>query len=322
MKKKMFLLALALVTVFALAACSTGNEEGEKAPSQLIIATGGTSGTYYPLGGGIAQIITDNTNVSATAQSTGASVENMRLLQNKEVDLAFTQTDIADYANNGKLMFESGKVDNLQGIASLYYETVQLVVPANSDIKSVADLKGKRVSVGAPGSGVEANARQILEIYGLTFDDLKAEYLSFGDSSSKIKDGNLDAAFVTAGAPTSAVTELSATKGVKLVSLDSDKIAELVSKYPFYVKQTIPANTYSGLDKDVDTVAVKAMLVVRKGLPEDLVYDITKSIFENTDKLVTINAKAKNISLDNALEGMSLEIHPGALKYYQEKGLK
>jgi len=181
--KKVLLLVLAAVMVFSLAACSNGKDEA--APKQLIIATGGTSGTYYPLGGGIAQIITGNTNVSATAQSTGASVENMRLLQGKDVDLAFTQTDIASYANNGKLMFEGKKVDNLTGIATLYYETIQIVLPANSDIKSVADLKGKRVSVGAPGSGTEANARQILEVYGLTFDDLKVEHLSFGDSAQK-----------------------------------------------------------------------------------------------------------------------------------------
>lgn len=314
--KKLLILAGIVAIVFTLAACS--NEASEEA---LIIATGGTSGTYYPLGGGIAQIITDNTDVSATAQSTGASVENMRLLQSKEVDLAFTQTDIADYASNGLLMFESKSVDNLQGIATLYYETIQIVLPAKSDINSVADLKGKRVSVGAPGSGTEANAKQILEVYGLTFDDLKAEHLSFGDSSQKIQDGNLDAAFVTAGAPTSAVTQLSATRGVKLLSLDGEKINVLVKKFPFYVGQTIPSDTYAGVD-EVSTVAVKAMLTVRAGLSEDIVYDITKSLFENTVKLATINAKAKNISLETALEGMSLDIHPGALKFYQEKGLK
>jgi len=329
--KKFLLLALAAMMVLSLAACSSGSsteeeqqpqQQGEvETPQQLIIATGGTSGTYYPLGGGIAQIITDNTNVSATAQSTGASVENMRLLQKGDVDLAFTQTDIADYASNGKLMFEGTKVENLQGIATLYYETIQIVLPANSDVNSVEDLAGKRVSVGAPGSGTEANASQVLEVYGLTFDDLKTEYLSFGDSAQKIQDGNLDAAFVTAGAPTSAVTELSATKGVKILNLDQEKIAELSEKYPYYVGQTIPAGTYTDVD-EVQTVAVKAMLTVRKELSEDVVYDITKALFANTDQLATINAKAKSISLDTALEGLSLEIHPGALKFYKEKGLK
>lgn len=333
--KKFLLMALAVIMVLSLAACS-GAKEGEQAtpeqpqeqgqpqeqtPEQLIIATGGSAGTYYPLGGGMAQIITDNTNVSATAQVTGASVENMRLIQNGDVDLALTQTDIADYAVNGTLMFENSKVENLQGIATLYFETVQIVIPAGSNIQSVEDLKGKRVSVGAPGSGAEANASQILEIHGLTFDDLKAEHLSFGDSTQKIQDGNLDAAFVTAGAPTAAVTELSATRGVKLLPIAQDKIDALIAKYPYYAQETIPAGTYKD-QEEIKTVSVKAMLVVRKELPEDLVYNITKSIYENTDKLVAINAKAKSITLETALDGLSLEIHPGALKFYQEKGLK
>lgn len=325
MKKIITFLAI-IGLVLSLGACSsdTDTEQGDNSndavAQQLIIATGGTSGTYYPLGGGIAQIITDNTSASATAQSTGASVENMRLLQKQDVDLAFTQTDIADYATKAVKMFDGNAVDNLTGVASLYYETIQIVVPENSDINSVADLAGKKVSTGAPGSGVEANAEQILEVYGLTFDDLKAEHLSFGDSTSKIQDGNLDAAFLTAGAPTSAVTELSATKGVKLIALDADKIAQLVESYPFYVEQTIPADTYPGVS-EVNTVAVKAMLVARAGLSDELVYDITKALFENTNELVLINAKAKAISLESAAEGMSLDIHPGALKYYQEEGI-
>jgi len=320
--KKYLFLFLAVVLVFTLAACSSSTNTSSD-PEQLIVATGGTGGTYFPLGGGIAQIITDNTDVSASAQSTGASVENMRLLSNSEVDLAFTQTDIADYARTGtQKMFEAtGKIENLTGIATLYHETIQIVLPANSSINSVEELVGKRVSVGDAGSGTEANARQILEAYGLTFDDLKVEYLGFGDSSAKIQDGNLDAAFVTAGAPTSAVTELSATKGVKLLSIGDDVIEKLVNKYPYYAKQTIPAGTYSGVG-EVTTVAVKAMLVVRKELSEDLVYEITKAIFENTDKLVAINKKAESITLETALEGMSLDLHPGALKFYKEKGLK
>ncbi len=335
--KKILSSIFALMLLFALAACGGGNEssqgqteggtDGDTAktdeylPSQLIIATGGTSGTYYPLGGGIAQIISDNTDVSATAQTTGGSVENMRLLSNQEVDLAFVQNDIADYAANGTLMFEGTKVENLQGLASLYNETIQIVLPGNSTITSVADLKGKKVSVGAPGSGVEANAQQILEIYGMTFDDLDAQRLSFGDSVQSMQDGNLDAAFVTAGAPTSAVTELSATNGVKLISIDDAKADELIAKYPFYVKETIPADTYPGVG-ETNTVAVKAMLAVSKTLPEDFVYNATKALFENVDKLIAINKKAESINVETATDGITLDIHPGALKYFQENGLK
>lgn len=319
--KKILTFALLVVLALVAAACGSKESGSGEVPSQLVIATGGTAGVYYPLGGGIAQIISDNTDVTATAQTTGGSVENMRLLNAKEVELAFVQNDIASYAAEGTLMFEGTKVENLQGIATLYNETVQIVVPADSNITSVYDLKGKRVSVGAPGSGAEANARQILEAYGLTFDDLRAQHLSFGDSASSIQDGNLDAAFVTAGAPTSAVTELSATKGVKLISLDEDKIADLIANYPFYVKDTIPAGTYPGADETV-TVAVKAMLAVSKDLPEDFVYTVTKAIFENQSHLVAINQRANSIKVENATEGLSIELHPGALKFFKEKGVK
>ena len=314
MKKLTLLLIIAMVFSIGLVGCGQSNQS-------LIIATGGTSGTYYPLGGGIAQIIENNTDMKAQAQTTGASVENMRYIASEEVDLAFTQTDIADYAVNGVEMFDK-PVANLKAIATLYPETIQIVLPGDSEITSVADLKGKRVSVGAPGSGTELNAKQILEVYGLTFDDLSAQHLSFGDSSQSIQDGQLDAAFVTAGAPTAAVTELSATKGVKILSLDQAKIDDLVQKYPYYALDVVKAGTYAGQDQDITTVAVKAMLVVRDGLSEDQVYNITKSLFENLDKLVAINAKAQAISLETALQGVSLELHPGAAKYFEEQGIK
>ncbi|WNF36216.1 TAXI family TRAP transporter solute-binding subunit [Bacillaceae bacterium IKA-2] len=323
--KKLLFSIFALVLMFSLVACGgndNGVEEGETyLPSQLVIATGGTTGVYYPLGGGIAQIITNNTDVSATAQTSGGSVENMRLLASNDVELAFVQNDIADYAVNGTLMFEGTAVENLQGIATLYNETIQIVLPDNSTITTVEDLKGKSVSVGAPGSGVEANARQVLEIFGLTFEDLDAEFLNFGDSVSRIQDGGLDAAFVTAGAPTAAVTELSATRGVKLLSLEDDKIEELIAKYPFYVKDTIPAETYPGV-AETTSVAVKAMLAVSSDLPEDFVYDVTKALFENQSQLVAITSRASGIAKENALDGLSIDLHPGALKFYQEEGLK
>ncbi|MFV9510646.1 TAXI family TRAP transporter solute-binding subunit [Tepidibacillus sp. LV47] len=315
MKKSYVLLAIVLLLSLSLVGCGGGKA------SQLIIATGGTGGTYYPLGGGIAQIIKDNTKMDATAQVTGASVENMRLLSKGDVDLAFTQSDIADYASKGTEMFKDTPVKNLKAISSLYNETVQIVTTVNSGINSVADLKGKRVSVGAAGSGVEANAKQILEVYGLKFEDLKAEHLSFGDSSQRIQDGQLDAAFITAGAPTAAVNELSATTKFKILSLDQDKIKELITKYPYYVEDVIPAKTYAGQDQDVKTVAVKSILVARGDLSEDQVYDITKSLFEHLDKLVAINKKAESIKLETALDGINLEIHPGAAKYYKEKGI-
>jgi len=312
-----------MVSAFgALAACSGANG-GSGDPSSLSIATGGASGTYYPLGGGMAQIFTDNV-VNTTAEVTGASVENMQLMKDGDVDLAFVQSDIADYASKGILMFEEGgAVENLNAVASLYNETVQIIVPANSDVQSVEDLAGKKVSIGAPGSGVEANALQILEIHGMSEADLgQVQRLSFADSTSYIQDGTLDAAFVTAGTPTSAVSELAATAGVRVLGIADDKIAALIEKYPYYAEQTIEGGTYSGFDETVKTVAVKAQLVVRAELSEDLVYKLTKSLFENLDAMAAVHAKGAEIKAESALEGVSLTIHPGAAKYFEEAGIQ
>lgn len=323
MKKRSLLLSLSLLlTVSLVTACGGGgNAGGGNDPSQLVIATGGTGGTYYPLGGGMADHITKNAGVTATAQSTGASAENVRLLRDKQADLAFIQNDIAEYAANGTAMFEQdGKIDAFQALGALYDETIQIVVAADSNINSVADLKGKRVSVGSPGSGTEMNAQQILEAYGLTFEDTQLQRLSFAESATAIQNGQLDAAFQTAGTPTAAITELAATKGVKIIPIDADKIDAIIAKYPFYVKTVIPANTYQTVPNEVATVSVKSMLVIRADLSEDLVYKVTKAIFENTDKLG--HAKAKEIKLENVLAGVSIPVHPGAKKYFDEKGVK
>lgn len=336
--------AFVLSLSFILGGCGGGTQETQKpvdsptpaqqeekkeepkgdVPDSIIIATGGTSGTYYPLGGGMAQIFTDKAKMNSTAQSTGASVENMRLIKDGEVDLAFTQSDIADYASKGEVMFkEGGAIGNLKAIASLYNETVQIIVAKDSPIKSVEDLKGKRVSVGAPGSGTEANAQQILEAYGITFEDLgKADRLAFGESTSFIQDGTLDAAFVTAGTPTAAVNELAATKGVRVLNIDAEHISNIIEKYPYYAEQGIDAGTYPGFDEKVTTVAVKAQLVARAELDETVVYNLTKSLFENLDSLKNVHKKAEEIIMEEALKGVSLELHPGAAKFFDEKGVK
>lgn len=315
LKKRSVLFSLILLLSMAwMTACGGGSQ-------QLVIATGGTGGTYYPLGGGMADHITKNAGVTVTAQATGASAENIRLLRDKKADIAFTQNDIAEYAAAGTNMFQQdGKIDSFQALGALYDETIQIVVSADSNIKSVADLKGKRVSVGAPGSGTEINAQQILEAYGLTFDDTQLQRLSFADSAKAIQDGKLDAAFQTAGTPTAAITELAATTGVKIIPIDNDKIDAIIAKYPYYVKTTVPANTYQTVPEEVTTVSVKSMLLIRSDLDEDLVYKVTKAIFDNTDKLG--HAKAKEIKLDSVLSGVSIPIHPGAKKYFDEKGVK
>ncbi|WP_160722902.1 TAXI family TRAP transporter solute-binding subunit [Bacillus sp. USDA818B3_A] len=326
MKKKRFLLSTVFLVLMSviLSACDSKEEnqkgsESEEKLEFISILTGGTGGTYYPLGGSFAKIIKDETGIETNAETSGASAENMTTLKNGDGEIAFTQTDIASYANEGKLMFKDNKVSNVQAIATLYPETIQIVTTKKAGIKTVNDLKGKKVSVGAPGSGTVANAEQILEMYGLTFNDIKKQDLSFDESTEGIQDGTIDAAFVTAGTPTGAVESLSATEDVVIVPIEQEKIDQLIEKYPYYVKDEVPAGTYK-LTDSVSTVAVQAMLVARSDLSEQAVYDITKAIFENLNKVT--HAKGKLIKVENALTGVGIEIHPGAKKYFTEKGVK
>ncbi|MGG0286013.1 TAXI family TRAP transporter solute-binding subunit [Peribacillus butanolivorans] len=315
-----FLLVSILMLTGIMTACSGSKEGVSGGGSQnLSLLTGGTGGTYYPLGGQIGNIISDNTKANITPQTSGASAENMETLRVGEAEIAFSQTDIGAYAIEGKEMFEGKPIDNIQAISSLYPETVQLVTTAKSGIKSVSDLKGKKVSVGAPGSGAYINAMQILEIHGLSDKDIKAQNLSFDESTDGIQAGNIDAAFITAGTPTGAVEALSVQNDIIIIPMADDKVQALVDKYPYYAEDTIPSGTYK-IKSDIKTVAVKAMLVVSKDLDEELVYEMTKAIYENTDKIT--HAKGKFITPETALEGLGdMELHPGAAKYFKEKGV-
>lgn len=328
MKKRSIFLATALLLALSmvLAACGGGKDEGggdgeggTDKPKFMSIVTGGTGGTYYPLGGSFAEIISDATGIDTNAEVSGASAENMNTLKDGNAEIAFSQTDIASYAQEGKLMFEGAAVDNVSAIGTLYPETIQIVTTAKSGIKSVEDLKGKKVSIGAPGSGTAANAEQILEVHGIKLDDIQKQDLSFDESTAGIQDGNIDAAFVTAGTPTGAVEGLSATEDVVIIPLEQDKIDALIEKYPYYVQDEVPSGTYK-LAEAAPTVAVQAMLVVSNDLSEDVVYDITKAIFENLDKVT--HAKGKMIKAENAVKGTGIELHPGAKKYFDEKGFK
>jgi len=288
----------------------------------ITIATGGTAGTYFPLGGALADIWNKNIpKMNATAQSTGASIANINLLKGGNVDIIFTQNDVASYSYNGTELLKGQAYKDLRGMVCLYNETIQLVALESSGIKTVADLKGKRVSVGAAGSGTEANARQILEAAGLTYNDIKVQYLSFGESASNMKDGNIDAAFNTAGIPTAAVQDLSVSRKMVLVPIDGQIAAKLMSQYPFYAVQIAPAGTYQGQTKEVSTVAVKSMLACSTKLPAALVYELLDTMFKNTDRLIAAHAQGANVKLATALEGMSIPLHAGAEKFFKEKGV-
>lgn len=318
-----FLLVLAMMATL-IVGCGGSNQSGGEGQGKaetifINIATGGTAGTYYPLGGAIMEILNQNIEgMNASAASTGASVANTNQLNSGEADLAFIQNDIAYYAVSGTEMFAENKIESLRGISTLYPETVQLVTLKKLGINSVADLKGKRVAVGDKGSGVEANARQILNAYGITYDDIKVQYLSFSEAANGLKDGNIDAAFITAGFPTAAIQDISVQHDVQLISIDDAIRDKLIADYPFYTKITIPAGSYPNQDGDVESIAVKAMLVVTDKMDEELAYQITKAIYSNLDRLGVAHPVGKTITKDAAKEGMSIPMHPGAEKYFNE----
>ena len=317
--KKVFAAGVVLAAAAVLFTGCNGNAdvEGKKF---LNIGTGGTAGTYYPIGGAIAEVLNKEIpGMSASAQSTGASVANINMLSDGEVDLATVQNDIAYYAAHGTEMFQDKKVDGLQGIASLYPETCQFVTLKSSGIKSLAELKGKRIAVGAVGSGVEANVRQILAAYGVTYSDIDAQYLSFAEGASALKDGNVDVAVLTAGYPTASVQDIAAQNPVRLLPVEGKAADALIAQYPFYTKTVIPAGTYAGFDEEVPSVAVMAMLVAGPTVNDDLGYCVAKAIFSNLDRLQAAHAVGKQIAKDTAKTGMSLPMNAGAEKYFSGK---
>lgn len=332
MKKNQWFLMMLSAVLLVLAACGddSGDEQessgesgdaagGEDWIENVTLLTGGEAGVYFPLGVAMADIIDSSLdNVSATGVSSGASVSNAEQLNNGEAQLALVQNDIAFYGAEGSNMF-SEVLDNYSGVFTIYPETVQLVTLADSGIESVADLEGKRVAIGDMGSGTEANANQIIEAHGMTVDDIDAQYLDFADASTNLQDGNVDAAFVTAGTPTGAIQELSASADVKIVSFDEDAMDSLMEEYTYYTKQDIPADAYDNFDSTASTVAVQAMLIASNDIPEDQMYEMTKAIFDNLDQMANAHVRGEELSLDTAEEGMSIDLHPGVQRYYDEQ---
>ena len=314
--KKSLLIVLVAAMLSIFAGCSKKNSQKD-----FILATGGTSGTYYPFGGAMAQIWNEGIEgMTVTAQATGASAENLRLIGKGDAEFAIVQNDVMDYAYNGTDLFEGEKVPNLATIGTLYPEVVQIAVSKDSGIRSVADFKGKRISVGAAGSGVEFNAKQVMDGYGLSFADIKKSNLSFKESADGIQNGTLDGCFIVAGVPNAALQELAFTAGLILIPVDTPTAKAIESKYSFYTIETIPGGTYKGTDDDVQALAIKATLAVSAKLDEATVYEMTKCLFGDLDKLGTAHAKGKEVSVEQAVTGVSVPFHPGAVRYFKEQG--
>ena len=327
--KKLIAFLLAAVMVFSLAACGSGSSSGgttaaggSSSIKELRFVTGTETGTYYAFGTVIAQHATNNIGTKVTALVGAGSKGNVNKLQDKEAEMAFCQSDVMAYAYDGTNLFkDEGKVENFSVLGALYVETVQLVA-VNPDIKSVNDLKGKKVSVGQSGSGVYFNALDVLSAYDMKLDDIQPTYQSFGDSANDLKDGKIDAAFIVAGAPTTAVVELAATnKNTHLVSFDEEHLNKLLAASPYYTKSVIKGGTYSTVAEDVTTVGVGAVLLVRDDIPEDVVYNLTKDIFDNASKLGSEHAKYNEVTLEYGASMTSVPYHKGAAKYFGEKGM-
>lgn len=306
--KKLVALILSLAMVLGM---TTALADG------LTFTTGGTAGTYYAYGNVLAQYVAANSDVDMTAVAGNGSADNIDKLDMEVAQLGFVQNDVAYYAFNGIRIYEGDPVTSFTAIAALYTETVQLIT-CNPEIKSVADLKGKNVSIGSQGSGVYFNAMDFLSAYGLTEDDIVPTYQSFGDSAEALKDGKIDAAFVVAGAPTPAVTDLSTSKDMYLVSLDAEHVEILKGISGAYTESIIPAGTYSKQDADVVTVGVKATIIANGQVSDEEAYTIVKTIFEGKDSIA--HDKAKELDLEYA-STCGIPYHPGAAKYFAEQNI-
>lgn len=311
--RKIIAILLAVATLTAFTACGGG--------AGMTMGTGGTAGTYYGYGGVLGQYIKNHAGISVTVVSTDGSKANIQGIDAGNYQLGTVQSDVMAYAWEGTNTFkDDGKIDSFRTVAGLYAEAVQLVT-MNADIKSVSDLRGKSVSIGSPGSGVYFNAIDVLSAAGLTVDDIKAQYQSFADSADALKDGKIDAAFIVAGAPTPAITELCTTNDAYLVPIDGEIAEKVIASSPFYTSYDIPAGTYPKQEADVTTVTVKATLIVSATATEEDVYNITKAIFDNKEAIAKENGKGAELSIENATSGMTVPFHAGAAKYFAEKGV-
>ena len=307
------LLAMGLAAALFLASCGSQN--------RLMFGTGGTAGTYYSFGGVLSQYMTNFAGVKVTAVSTGASKVNIESISDGDYQLGFAQSDVMTYAWNGTRLFEStGANRDFRVLGALYNETVQIIT-MDDKIQSVSDLKGKSVSIGAAGSGVYFNAVDVLKAADISLDEIHPQYQSFEDSKESLKDGKIDAAFIVAGAPVTAITELATTNGVKIVPINGTTRDRLLADNKFYAAQTLPAGTYPKQNDPIETVTIKATVLVSKNLDVNTVYKLTAAIFDHSQDIARENAKGRELSVSSATQGIDIPFHVGAAKYYAEHGV-
>ncbi|MFA5448298.1 MAG: TAXI family TRAP transporter solute-binding subunit [Sphaerochaeta sp.] len=328
MKKRFLILSVIMLIAIAFTLTAAGDKEKaagdglDRSKHFITVATGPTSGLYYPIGGAFASTLKNKLGYQTSAQATGASAENLTLILEKRAEIAIAMSDVVAQAYDGFAAYEGKKpATELRALMGLYPNIVQLVTTERTGIKKFTDLKGKRVGVGAPNSGVEVNARMMYEAHGMSYEDSKIDFLNYGEAIGQLKNNLVDAVFVTSGVPNATIMELGTTHQIVIVPIEGEPLDALMAKYPFFVKEVIAADAY-GTKTDVNTTAVNNILVLHKDMDAEVVYDMTKGIFENIEDIQASHSTAKeNISLENAKKGVGIPFHEGAERYYREMGL-
>ncbi|MDR9468676.1 TAXI family TRAP transporter solute-binding subunit [Marinospirillum sp.] len=290
-----------------------------QAQTTLSIATGGTGGVYYPIGGGLAEMIGRHIEgYSGVAEVTGASVENMGLIHREDSDLALALADTVYQAYHGEGRFDGRALTSVRALGSVYPNAIQLVTLKDTGITSLDDLRGKRVSLGAPGSGTEVSANTLLKANGITLED--TQRLNFNETADALRDGDIDAGFWSVGPPTSSIMSLANARDIHIISLSEEETAKAIEAQPVFAPFILAAGTYEGVDEDVRTLGTPNVLAVNARMSEDLAYQITKILFEKVEELRAIHSAADSTTVDFSLEATPIPLHPGALRYYQETG--
>ncbi|MEJ6478875.1 MAG: TAXI family TRAP transporter solute-binding subunit, partial [Octadecabacter sp.] len=285
------------------------------------IATGGTGGTYYPVGGGLAEIVNNHVEgYSATAEVTGASVENMGLIATGDADLAIALADTVAQAYAGTGRFDGQQLDMVRGLASLYANMVHIVTLEGSGITSLEDLRGKRVSIGAPGSGTEVNTAAILAANGISYDDIDEQRLNFNETADALGNGDIDAGFWSVGAPTSSLLNLATTQDIVILSLTQGELEAAMGAHATFAMTTLPGGSYNGVDEDILVLGIPNVLTVSSEMSDDLAYELTKAMFENIAELRAVHPAANETTIEFSMAATPIPLHAGALRYYDEVG--
>jgi TRAP transporter TAXI family solute receptor len=294
------------------------------ADERMSIGTASTGGSWYPLGGGVANVINKYVKgYYASAHPSGASIENIRAVIKNYDAMALSMPDAALYAYEGKETFEGNPQKGLRGLFSTYPVDIQFYVLDDSPVKTIYDIKkgNLKVALGAPGSGTEKMAKYVLGVHGITYDDINEQFLSATETTAAMKDGNIDVGIVTLGTPAPTLMDLSTQRKIRFLDIKPEVAAKINKDFPAYFPRTIPADTYKGMGQPHQTLAWMGLFVVSESMPEDLAYNILSAVFDHKAELDKIHEKFKLINLESATKGMSVPLHPGAVKFFRERGV-